>query len=289
MSEFETLFISFMISSLVSLILFYVSIWPVVFRFIIIPFLIGIFFLFLYFLCHQLGMTDWFGTLLSKVGFALGGRALSLLMIKGGCPISVTLAIGFAVNAFLTSVVEPKNMMSPSGGEGPVGGSPGWTSILRSSSTGSSEPSVNQPTPSSPEQPAPDSPPPVAPAGPLDDYIPLQEDGDRRQELSDRVDINNWSRLHTMDMEVRESIIETQLQIERKIEQALRSDGYSEESLLTKRHQIRGFLFYPRGRAFRQSAYALYLEEMREHGTRESVPFRRIMKAIQNYDLLLER
>ena len=102
-----------MISSLVSLILFYVSIWPVVFRFMdqhIIPFLIGIgstLFLFLYFLCHQLGMMDWFETLLSKVGFALGGRALSLLMIKGGCPISVTLAIGFLVRGIFNSESAP--------------------------------------------------------------------------------------------------------------------------------------------------------------------------------------
>jgi hypothetical protein len=226
-----------------------------------------------------------FSSMLSTTAFSLSGGAISLFLLKLGCSAGLSLAIGFAVKALLTSVVEPNMMMSPSGGEGTVGGSPGWTSILGSSSTASSEASVNQPTP---EQLVPDSPEPVAPAAPLDDYIPLQEDGDRLHELSLRFDANNLGGSNTMDMEVRESVLRTQLQIERKIEQVLRSDGYSEASLLARRHQIRGFLFYPKGYAFPERAYALYLEEVMEHGTRESVPFRRIMKAIQNFDLLLE-
>ena len=234
------------------------------------------------------GSFNVFQSLLTKAGFCLGSRALSFTLSKLGLPGKITLPLVLIVGAVITAEVESGKMrVSPSGGEGTVGGSPGWTSILGSSSTASSEPSVNQPTPSSPEQPAPSSPEPVAPAAPLDDYIPLQEDGDRREELSFRFDINSLGGSYTM--EVRESVLQTQLQIERKIEQVLRSDGYSEESLLARRHQIRGFLFYPQGYALSESAYALYLEEMMEHGTRESVPFRRIMKAIQNFDLLLER
>lgn len=47
---------------------------------------------------------------------------------------SVALAIAFAVKALLTTEIESgKMMMASSGGEGTVGGSPGWTSIFGSS------------------------------------------------------------------------------------------------------------------------------------------------------------
>lgn len=87
-------------------------------------------------------------------------------------------------------------------------------------------------------------------------------------------------------MEVRNSIVETQLQIERQIELALRSEGYSRQSLVAKRHQIRGFQFYPKGTALSERVYTSHLQQMREHGAQDSVPYRRIQKA--NLDLLLD-
>lgn len=50
------------------------------------------------------------------------------------------------------------------------------------------------------------------------------------------------------NLKVRESIVETQLQIAKSVEAALLTDGYSRDSVLAKRHQIRGFLFYPEGK-----------------------------------------
>lgn len=92
MSEFAPICISFVISSLVSLILlglpFYMSINPIaiVFRWID-QRIIGLLFLGLtFFVCVHLGLMDGFETLLSKVGFALGGRALSSFLRKMGFP-----------------------------------------------------------------------------------------------------------------------------------------------------------------------------------------------------------
>lgn len=59
-----------------------------------------------------------------KIGFSIGGRALSLFLIKMGCSIGLTWAIGFAVKAFLATEGTPyvwHNMMAPAGGEGGSG------------------------------------------------------------------------------------------------------------------------------------------------------------------------
>lgn len=80
--------------------------------------------------------------------------------------------------------------------------------------------------------------------------------------------------------------METQLQIEKYVEAALVTDGHSPGSVFDKkRHKIRGFLFYLGGTALSESTYAHHLKEIREYGTRQSVPYRRIMRAPHNYDL----
>lgn len=172
--------------------------------------------------------------------------------------------------------------MMPSGsGEG--GRSFRWTDLFGSSSTGNSEASVNQP--------APDSPNPGEPAAPIfpeaEVYQPLQEDGQRRQELNDRLGINSLGR--SLSDEVRESILETQFKIELKIEKALRSDRFSEDSLMYQRHQIRGILFYPNGKAFSLQTYAKHLHVMENHGTHRSLPYQRLMAALYNQELELEK
>ena len=63
---------------------------------------------------------DFFESLLSKMGFTLGGRALSLALCKWlGCSGVLSLAIGFAVRAFLATEAAPApgNMMSPTGSD----------------------------------------------------------------------------------------------------------------------------------------------------------------------------
>lgn len=135
-------------------------------------------------------------------------------------------------------------------------------------------------------QPVPDSPEPVAPAAPVPPEVD-QSDGHRRQELNDRLSINSLGRSYTPELQ--ESILETQLKIENQIEEALLSDGYSRDSLIEKRHQIRGLLFYPRGTTFSESTYVRHLALIENYGVHRSLPYRRIIEAIQNHDLSLER
>lgn len=110
-------------------------------------------------------------------------------------------------------------------------------------------------------------------------------DENRREELNDRLGINSIGK--PLKPEVRDSIVERQVLIEKKMERALLSDGFSRESVFTKRHQIRGLLFYPRGAPLSESTYRGYLDFMDNYGTHRSVPYRRIMEAIYNKDLSL--
>lgn len=171
--------------------------------------------------------------------------------------------------------------MVPSG-EGAGGRGFRWSELFgHSSSSDHSEPSVNQPYSPSPE---PAAPPAVEQP---EVFQPLLNDVDRRQELSDRLDINCLGR--PLSYEERNAVLETQEAIERKMEEALRSDRYSANSILSKRHDIRGILFYPQGKAFSLTTYQKYLHFMQEFGTHRSLPYQRLMEAIYRYDLTLER
>ncbi|CAL1379320.1 unnamed protein product [Linum trigynum] len=157
----------------------------------------------------------------------------------------------------------------------------GWTSIFGSSSRGgnsvdSSQGSVNQPLPDSPE--------PVAPAAPLNPAV-AQPDEDRLQELSDRLRINSINL--QLSREQQDNLLETQLEIEREIEGALLEAGYSLESLISKRHQLRALLFYPRGTLLSEATYSRYLTQMGNNGVHHSTPYLRIAEAIRKNDLLL--
>jgi hypothetical protein len=145
------------------------------------------------------------------------------------------------------------------------------------SSVPNSEPIVNHP----PENP----PEPVAPNPEV--YHPLLEDEDRRQELDERLDKHAWK--PGFKAKHREQIVNTQLQIEKKMEKALLSDGYTRDSLLKNRDKIRGLLFYYRGNPFVLKTYQDHDYKMFTYGTHRCAGYKRIMNAIYNYDLPLER
>jgi len=67
----------------------------------------------LYFVCLSLGAMNLFCSMLGTTAFSLSGRAISLFLLKLGCSPGLSLAIGLAVKALLTSGVEA-NMMNPS-------------------------------------------------------------------------------------------------------------------------------------------------------------------------------
>ncbi|KAG6467637.1 hypothetical protein ZIOFF_074506 (mitochondrion) [Zingiber officinale] len=81
------------------------------------------------------------------------------------------------------------------------------------------------------------------------------------------------------------SIIDNQVVVERDVEAALVEEGFRRESILASYTEIRGILHSPQGELLSNRTYQFYVSQIRERGTRQSVPYRRIVRAIQNFDL----
>jgi len=215
----------------------------------------------MYLLISFFGNEDSFHLLLEKVGFSLGGRALSGTLRLLGCSAGLALTVGFALRCLLTGEDwgAHMNMMLP-GGEG---------------TSSSAEGSVQPPAP------APES---LQPEDPFS-YTPLIPDETRWQELNDRLGINSIAR--PIDLEVRDKIVDTQVLIEKKIEKALLSDRYSPQEILRERHKIRANLFYPHGAPLSMRTYQKYLNLMEKHGTHRTGPYCRLAEAIYQGDISL--
>jgi hypothetical protein len=85
------------------------------------------------------------------------------------------------------------------------------------------------------------------------------------------------------------SIIDAQTLVEQNVEAALVHDGFHPDAILARYREIRGFLHSPRGELLSERTYQSYVTQIRELGTRQSVPYQRISAAIRRSDLLLER
>lgn len=168
----------------------------------------------------------------------------------------------------------------------------GWTSIFGTSSgensVGSSEASINQPAPHSPEPVSPEVDQPDG-GGPLipeeanhNHLMPAQE---RMEELAHRLSINSITK--NLSRNEWNGIIAAQIVVEESVEAALVDDGFPPDAILDKRHQIRGFMFYPQGTSLTEKTYASYVTSIDDFGTRASVPYKRVRKAIDNYDLFI--
>lgn len=142
-----------------------------------------------------------------------------------------------------------------------------------SSSVPQSEPSAPDPTP--PEEPAAPEPP---------QNHPLLDDNTRRAELDERAGFH----LANLPDAARSDFLDAQVIIDKAIEKALLSDGYSRDelNLKNKRNEIRSFLFYPRGKLLPYKKYLEYVQEV-ELGTHRSDPYQRIMKALRSSELEL--
>ena len=138
--------------------------------------------------------------------------------------------------------------------------------------------------PEEPAQTPPGAPPvpqpPVIPQLPEPLILPEM----RRLSLYNRYLLLNFGGLRRMD-----AIIDAQFIVEQRVEAALVEDGYSPLSILGRYGEIRGFLHSPRGTLLNARTYLSYLNQIRKSGTRNSVPYRRILDAIQNNHLLLDR
>ena len=136
-------------------------------------------------------------------------------------------------------------------------------------------------------QPLPESPPviqqPIIPELPQ----PLLSDEMRSAILYRRYLLLNWG--GDPDLRRMVSIIDAQVIVERYVEAALVDDGFTPQSISDSSRELRGFVHTPRGELLSARTYGSYVTQIREHGTRASVPYRRVIRAVQNYDLLLER
>lgn len=85
------------------------------------------------------------------------------------------------------------------------------------------------------------------------------------------------------------SIISNQVIVERSVEAALVDDGFHPLSIHHRYAELRQLLHSPRGELLSERTYREYVSQIREQGTRESVPYRRVIQAVRSSHLLLER
>jgi hypothetical protein len=134
-----------------------------------------------------------------------------------------------------------------------------------------------QPLPQHPETPpAPEPVPVVIPHLPQ----PLLSDEARSSILYQRYLVNNLG--GNDDLRRMVSIINAQVMVERSVEAALVSDGLHPQAILDEYGEIRGALHYPHGRLLGVRTYESYVTQIRELGTRESVPYRRVLSGIRS-------
>ncbi|XP_029126296.1 uncharacterized protein LOC114915594 [Cajanus cajan] len=139
-------------------------------------------------------------------------------------------------------------------------------------SSQSSLPTVN------PEPPEPHPDPDLS--------LPLLDDNTRRAELDERAGFH----FVELSEDKKDKVLKAQVQIERAIEKALLSDGYSRDELSqrNKRDEIRAFLFYPKGKLLSIKTYESYVKEV-EFGTHRSQPYKVLIKAISSSHLFLQK
>jgi len=113
---------------------------------------------------------------------------------------------------------------------------------------------------------------------------PLISDEERSRILYQRYLVNNFGGNDNPRRMV--STINAQLIVERSVEAALVSDGFPAQAVVDQYRDIRGVLHSPQGRLLSVRTYESYVTQILERGTRESVPYRRVLRAIARYDIL---
>jgi hypothetical protein len=66
-------------------------------------------------------------------------------------------------------------------------------------------------------------------------------------------------------------------------------DGFDRLSILHRYRDLRQLIHSPRGELMAERAYRAYVSQIRDLGTRQSVPYRRVIAAINSSRLLLDR
>lgn len=128
----------------------------------------------------------------------------------------------------------------------------------------------------------------VDPLVPLLEH-PLIEDGVRLNQLYQRfLLINSFDEnfISIRPQEV-ENIVTIQAVIEKTVESALVQKGSDPATILSNMNKIRGFMFYPQGKALSHATYLSHLKSIDSDGTLASIPYRRVLKAIEHCDLFI--
>jgi hypothetical protein len=115
---------------------------------------------------------------------------------------------------------------------------------------------------------------------------PLILDEVRRVELYHRLAPHSVVQEHSLQTLV--DLVYQQAEVEKKIEASLVLDGIHPMRVLFEVNRLRGVLFYPQGTPLSPATLARYLREIAQSGTRQSIPYRRVYRAIRNYDLFID-
>ncbi|KAL6491688.1 hypothetical protein OROGR_034174 [Orobanche gracilis] len=114
---------------------------------------------------------------------------------------------------------------------------------------------------------------------------PLLADIERERELYRRFLVNTIG--EEPSLRRISDTISVQSMIERRVEAALVHHGFDPRSIILNRHELRGILFYPRGRALSVRSYRSYLRDIERLGTIETRAFQRILRSIRDFYLFL--
>jgi len=130
---------------------------------------------------------------------------------------------------------------------------------------------------------------PIEPPAPVIPELnpPLMGDMVRRWELQQRLPLSFLGRNDLSHLSLFLSILEKQIIVEKSVDAARVHDRYHPLSILARRHEIRGFLFYPRGTSLSDATLTRHIRQIELDGTRESIPYQRIARAIRNHHLWL--
>ncbi|TMX01752.1 hypothetical protein EJD97_023731 [Solanum chilense] len=131
----------------------------------------------------------------------------------------------------------------------------------------------------------------------LSDMSPAPDLGEEVQQVSPTHSISQtdlWNSPSSSDPspayreEMIDSVVDTQVQIEKHIQAAVVGRDYLVKSLLAKWYNIRGLICSPMGEALSERTYALHLKEILQLGTVQSLPFRRVERVIKDFNLFVE-
>lgn len=115
---------------------------------------------------------------------------------------------------------------------------------------------------------------------------PLLTDEVRRHALYERLGPHAFVNQISLDTTV--DLVYQQAEIERRIEASLVHDGIPIVSISRNLARLRAVLFYPEGTPLSRETLARYIQQIVRNGTRQSTPYRRVYRAIDNQELFLE-